>query len=115
GRVTFPRLTQANLELQFKANSILVARNDSLTARSDADIRITGPINAASVTGNVALTNSHFLKNLDLIPIGLPGRPAPEPPASRPEFSIPDPPYRNWTFDVAIKTKDPFSIRGSLA
>ena len=32
---------------------------------------------SATVKGNVALTNSHFLKDIDLIPIGLPGRPAP--------------------------------------
>jgi hypothetical protein len=67
------------------------------------------------VTGNVALTNSHFLKNIDLIPIGLPGRPAPEPPSSSPEYSLPDPPFRNWKFDLAIKTKDPVLIRGNLA
>lgn len=115
GRVAFPKLTQPTLDVQLKATSILVARNDSLTARSDADLRVTGPLNSATVKGNVALTNSHFLKNLDLIPIGLPGRPAPEPPAFRPQFSIPDPPVRDWKFDVAIKTKDPFLIRGSLA
>jgi autotransporter translocation and assembly factor TamB len=115
GRVTFPKLTTPNLDLQLKADSVLVARNDTLTARADADIKFVGPLNSASVTGNVALTNSQFLKNLDLIPIGLPGRPAPQPPASRPEFSFPDPPLRDWKFDVAIKTKDPFLIRGNLA
>ena len=61
------------------------------------------------------MTNSQFLKNLDLLPIGLPGRPAPQPPASRPNFSIPQPPLRDWKFDLAIKTKDPFLIRGNLA
>jgi autotransporter translocation and assembly factor TamB len=115
GRITFPKLTEPNIDLQLKATSILVARNDSLTARTDADIRVSGPLASASVTGNVALTNSQFLKNIDLIPIGLPGRPAPQPPASRPEFSFPDPPIRDWKFDVAIKTKDPFLIRGNLA
>src|SRR4029077_13672699 len=105
----------ANLDLQLKADSALIARNDTLTARADANIKIVGPIGSATVTGNVALTNSQFLKNIDLIPIGLPGRPAPEPPASRPEFSLPDPPLRDWKFDVAIKTKDPFLIRGNLA
>src|SRR5205807_8246797 len=50
------------------------------------------------------------------IPIGLPGRPAPQPPSARPEFfSLPAPPFRDWKFDVAIKTKDPVLIRGSLA
>jgi autotransporter translocation and assembly factor TamB len=98
-----------------KAESVLLARNDTLTARADADVKITGPFAAATVTGNVAMTNSHFLKNIDLIPIGLPGRPAPQPPSERPEFSLPSPPFRDWKFDVAIKTKDPVLIRGNLA
>src|SRR5207244_4579968 len=55
------------------------------------------------------------LKNIDLIPIGLPGRPAPEPPSERPQISFPNPPLRDWKFDVAIKTKDPVLIRGNLA
>jgi TamB, inner membrane protein subunit of TAM complex len=115
GRVTFPKLTNADLDLQLKADSVLVMRNDELTARADCDIKVRGPLTGANVSGNVALTNSQFLKNLDLIPIGLPGRPAPQPPSARPDFSFPEPPLRDWKFDVAIKTKDPFRIRGSLA
>jgi hypothetical protein len=115
GRVTFPKLTEPTLDFQLKAQSILVARNDSLTARANADLRMIGPWASATVTGNVALTNSQFLKNIDLIPIGLPGRPAPQPPSERPDFSIPQPPIRDWKFDVAIKTKDSFLIRGNLA
>jgi autotransporter translocation and assembly factor TamB len=115
GRVTFSKLTEPTLDLQLKANSVLVARNDTLTARADADIKVTGPFAAATVTGSVAMTNSHILKNIDLIPIGLPGRPAPEPPSERPQISFPNPPLRDWKFDVAIKTKDPVLIRGNLA
>jgi autotransporter translocation and assembly factor TamB len=98
-----------------KADSVLLARNDTLTARADADITVSGPIATATVSGNVAMTNSHILKNIDLIPIGLPGRPAPEPPSQRPQFSFPNPPLRDWKFNVAIKTKDPVLIRGNLA
>jgi len=115
GRVTFPKLTEPNLDFELKAQSILVARNDSLTARADADVKVTGPLKNATVTGNVALTNSQFLKNIDLLPIGLPGRPAPQPPTERPDFSVTEPPIRDWKFDVTIKTKDPFLIRGNLA
>jgi hypothetical protein len=115
GRVTFSKLTEPNLDFTLKAQSILVARNDSLTARADADVSVIGPWASATVTGNVALTNSQFLKNIDLIPIGLPGRPAPQPPSDRPDFSVPQPPIRDWKFDVAIKTKDPFLLRGNLA
>jgi hypothetical protein len=115
GRITFPKLTQPTLDLQMKADSVLVARNDTLTARADADVKVTGPFAAATVTGNVALTNSHILKSIDLIPIGLPGRPAPEPPSAAPEFSVATPPLRDWKFDVVITTKDPVLIRGNLA
>jgi hypothetical protein len=115
GSVKFPKLTQPMMDLQLKADSALVARNDTLTARANADIKVTGPLASANVTGNVAMTNSQFLKNIDLIPIGLPDRPAPQPPSSRPDFSLALPPFRNWKFDVAIRTKDPVLIRGNLA
>jgi TamB, inner membrane protein subunit of TAM complex len=116
GKVTFPKLTEPVLDLEFKAQSVLIARNDTLTVRADADVRATGPFAAATVSGNVGLTNSRFLKNIDLIPIGLPGRPAPQAPSQRPEFfSLPAPPFRDWKFDVAIKTKDPVLVRGNLA
>lgn len=115
GRVLFPKLTEPNFDFQIKAQSILVARNDSLTARADADVKVIGPWTSATVTGNVALTNSQFLKNIDLIPIGLPGRPAPQPPTDRPDISVTQPPIRDWKFDVGIKTKDPFLLRGNLA
>jgi hypothetical protein len=116
GRITFPKLTSPTLGLQLKGDSVLLARNDTLTARANADLKITGPFAAATVTGNIAMTDSHVLKNIDLIPIGLPGRPAPQPPTERPDFfSFPNPPLRDWKFDVAIKTKDPVLIRGNLA
>ncbi|HJX24865.1 MAG TPA: translocation/assembly module TamB domain-containing protein [Chthoniobacterales bacterium] len=98
-----------------KADSVLVARNDDLTARANADVKVSGPFTSATVTGNVALTNSQFLKNLDLIPIGLPGRPAPKPVSGRLEISFPKPPLRDWKFDLAVKTKDPVLLRGNLA
>ncbi len=117
GQITFPKLTEPNFDLQVRADAILVARSDDLTARTDANIRVVGPFNSAAVTGEVAITNSKFLKNIDLIPIGVPGRPppAPEPPAATPTLSFPEPPLRDWTFDLSVTTKDPFLIRGNLA
>jgi autotransporter translocation and assembly factor TamB len=115
GKITLPKLTEPNLDLGLKANSVLVARNDNLTARIDADLKAQGPLQSATVTGNIATTNSEFLKDIDIIPIGLPGRPAPQPPSSTPTLSFPNPPLRDWKFDVAIKSKDPFLVRGNLA
>lgn len=117
GRITFPKLTEPNFDLRLNAKSVLVARNDNLTARVDADIKVEGPLNSASVTGQVLTTNSRFLKEIEIIPIGVPGRPAPqpEPPSAAPSLSFPNPPLRDWKFDIVIKSKDPFLIRGNLA
>src|SRR5437667_9283260 len=46
---------------------------------------------------------------------GLQGGPRPWQTSERPQISFPDPPLRDWKFDVAIKTKDPVLIRGNLA
>ncbi len=117
GNISFPKLTEPRFDLRLKANSVLVARNDNLTARVDADIKVEGPLNSASVSGQVLTTNSRFLKNIDIIPISLPGRPAPlpEPPSAAPALSFPNPPLRDWKFDIVIKSKEPFLIRGNLA
>ncbi|MBA2435404.1 MAG: translocation/assembly module TamB domain-containing protein [Chthoniobacterales bacterium] len=117
GSISFAKLTEPSFDLRLKANSVLVARNDNLTARVDADIKIAGPLNSASVSGQVLTTNSRFLKNIDIIPISLPGRPAPlpEPPSAAPALSFPNPPLRDWKFDIVIKSKEPFLIRGNLA
>ena len=115
GKITLPKLTEPMLDLSLKANSVLVARNDNLTARVDADLKVQGPLQSATVSGNVLTTNSRFLKNIDIIPIGLPGRPAPQPPAATPILSIPTPPLRDWKFDLVVKSKDPFLIQGNLA
>ncbi len=117
GSIDLPKLTEPRFDLALKASSVLVARNDDLTARVDADIKVVGPLDSASVSGQVLTTNSRFLKNIEIIPIGLPGRPPPrpEPPSAAPSLSFPDPPLRDWKFDVAIKSKDPFLIRGNLA
>jgi hypothetical protein len=117
GRIGFPKLTEPTFDLQLRASEALVARSDDVTARVDADLRVVGPLAGATVSGNIALTNSQFLKNIDLIPIGMPGRPppAPKPPSASPDLSFREPPLRDWKFDVAVKTKDPFKIRGNLA
>src|SRR5207245_7019424 len=62
-----------------------------------------------------SMTIRQVRKHLQLIPLGRPRRSPPQPPSSRPTFSILQPPFRDWKFDVTIKTKDPVLIRGNLA
>jgi hypothetical protein len=66
----------------------------------------------------VILTQSRFFKEIDILPIGLPGRPKPAPKSapSNPDIALP-PPLDKWKIDLAVKTReaDPFLIRGNLA
>jgi autotransporter translocation and assembly factor TamB len=118
GHIDFATLTDPTLQLAAKADNVLAVRDDNATVRVNADVKITGPLAAATVAGQIGITKSRYLKDIDIVPLNLPGKPAPQPPApaeAEPTISIPTPPISNWKFDLSIKTDDPFYIRGNLA
>lgn len=114
GRINFQKLSEPVFDLRLVSGGALLMRNESLTIRADTDVRVTGPLAGATVAGNVGITRSKFFKEIEILPIELPGRPAPKPPAVAKGVSLP-PPLADWSFDVKIRTKDPFAIRGNLA
>ena len=123
GKVGLVPLTAPSFDLTLKSDRVLVKRDDSITVRMDTDIRVSGTKDAGKVAGTVLIVQSRFFKDIDILPISLPGRPKPvaKPTPRAVEggsapFSLP-PPLTNWTFDVAIKTRkeDPFRIQGNLA
>ncbi len=122
GRVDFPTLSAPALALHATANNVLAARDDNVTARVNADVRVTGPLATASVEGTVGITKSRYLKDIDILPIGTPGKPAPAPPSTGPagdqgpgSIGVSAPPIRDWKLNLKIRTDDPFLVRGNLA
>jgi hypothetical protein len=115
GSIDLANLKAPTLALRFKADSALLVRNDSITLRANSDIHIDGPLATAMVKGSVDITKSRFFRDIEILPIQLPGRPAPNPGIGQPTVSITAKPVADWTFDVAIKTHDPFMISGNLA
>lgn len=121
GKVELVKFTEPVFDLHLRSDEVLVKRDDSITVRVDTDVKLAGPLNAAAVTGEVFVTHSRFFREIDILPIGLPGRPKPKPrevpSGGSKAISFDEPPLRDWTFDVAIKTRpdDPFRIRGNLA
>lgn len=115
GDVDFPRLDNPVFNLRLLSSNALVLQNDDITARVNADLRVTGPLNAGSLAGTIMVTRSSFFKNIDILPIGLPGRPAPQPPADPSVVSFRQPPLRDWRFDVSIRSQDAFLVQGNLA
>jgi autotransporter translocation and assembly factor TamB len=118
GHVDFTTLTAPTLQIEAKADNVLAVRDDNATVRVNADVKVTGPLATATVSGQIGLTKSRYLKDIDIVPLNLPGKPAPQPPApaeGEPSISITAAPISHWTFDLGIKTDDPFYIRGNLA
>lgn len=121
GTVKLPKLTEPVFDLQLQSKEVLLRRDDSITVRGDADIKVAGPLQAGTLSGTLFLTQSRFFKEIDILPIALPGKkakPAPRAVQNRhATVSFPRPPLRDWKFDLAIKTRpdDPFLVRGNLA
>jgi autotransporter translocation and assembly factor TamB len=119
GSVGLATLTEPVFDLRLESDEVLVKRDDTITVRVDADVRLTGPLKAAAMRGDLFVVHSRFFKEIDIMPIALPGRPKPVPKEVRQEstVSFPTPPLRDMTFDVRIRTRpdDPFLIRGNLA
>jgi hypothetical protein len=116
GSVLFTDLLNPSIDLHFVSHGDLLLRNEAVTVRSDSDIRVTGPLAAATVAGDIGITKSRFFKEIEILPLELPGRPAPKPPAmptTTPSIDVP--PLRDWKFALKVHTKDPFIIQGNLA
>jgi hypothetical protein len=119
GSLLFSNLARPSADLRLRCKDVLAHRTENLTVRVDSDLRLLGPIHAAEASGNLWLTHSKFSRDIEILPIGLPGRnrprPKPAPPQSAPSFRAP--PLRDCKLNIRILTRpeDPFRIRGNLA
>lgn len=115
------------LRLDLQGSEVLVFRNTDVSVRTDLAIQLEGPFSRANLTGEIGITNSRYFKNFDLLPIGMPARntsvlPTVERTPGGGGPSVPDlnvgldiAPFRDWTVDLRVHTKDPFLIRSNLA
>lgn len=120
GAIQLPKLTEPVFDLRLAADEVLVKRDDSMTVRADGDVTLAGPLAAATLGGTLFVTHSRFFKEIDILPIALPGKAKPAPKTAKvvsTGVSFPNAPLRDWKFDLAIKTRpgDAFLIRGNLA
>ena len=75
-----PICSNPQIDVRVFSNGALFLRNENVTVRADADIHVNGPLAAANVTGDIGITQSRFFKQIEILPLELPGRPAPKPP-----------------------------------
>jgi autotransporter translocation and assembly factor TamB len=115
GSIDLSKGTDPNFDITVHGTQILVTRSDNIIVRSNLDLTIKGPLSAGEVNGRVAITNSRFFQDIYILPLNLPGQPAPQPPKTPPNVSIDTPPFNNWKFNISVETADPFKIQSNLA
>ena len=97
-------------------------RDDSTIVRADASLRLAGTLADATVSGRIDIVQSLFFRDFEIIPIGMPfttpsapSLPSIDPPARAAAGPLVPAPFGDWKLDLAIRTGDPFLIRGNLA
>ena len=108
--------TNPKFDLGLKGNQVLLTRSDGIIVRANFDLSVRGPLSGGEVSGSIGITDSRFFKDIDILPLNLPGRPPPQPPAAAPPpISVTTPPFNAWRFNIAVRTDDPFLIQSNLA
>lgn len=122
GKLNLVEGKPADIDVTLRGRALPLKRDDSMIIRSDVDLAIRGPWQTATVSGTVAIVDSLFYRDIELLPIGVPfNQPsAPSVPAidtakrDAVADAIPEP-FRNWGLAVKAKTANAFLIRGNLA
>jgi autotransporter translocation and assembly factor TamB len=117
GSIDLAQGTNPQFDLALTSRKLLLTRSDNIIVRSNIDLTVRGPLSTLEIAGKVGLVDSRFFQDIDILPLNLPGRPAPQPPSVPPpsSVSITTPPVRDWKFNVKIQTDGPFLIQSNLA
>jgi hypothetical protein len=106
------------LDFQATAKEVLAVRSRSLLLRLDGDLRVKGPLQAATISGQVFATKSRVTQNIDLLPVQLLKKsalPIPQSPPGKPWFTFQKAPLSDWKWDVSLRAKpgETVQIRGN--
>lgn len=119
GKVGLADTANPALELSLRGVALPLMRDDSMIIRSDAALDLRGTLKQAAITGTVDVVDSLFYRDFEILPLRVPFT-APSRP-KLPSFNhsekgagMPEP-FRNWTLDVRVRTRDPLLVRGNLA
>jgi autotransporter translocation and assembly factor TamB len=109
--------TNPKFDLAVTGRQFLLTRSDGIIVRANCNLAIHGPLSSGEISGTVGITDSRFFKDIDILPLNLPGRPPPQPPAATtmPKIAVDTPPFKDWKFNIAIRTDDAFLIQSNLA
>jgi autotransporter translocation and assembly factor TamB len=123
GKMTLVDGKAGNVDLVVRGNALPLKRNESMIVRANADLTVRGPWETATVSGNLAIVDSLYYRDIEILPIGVPFTQVRKPklpsidariPAVTATANVPEP-FRSWRLDVKAKTANRFLIRGNFA
>lgn len=121
GSLTLDGGTPTAVNFQVRGDHLPVMRDDSVIIRTNADLRLTGTWEQATLGGTIGIIDSLFYRDIELLPIGTPfnapsaaALPRMDATPALAQSSIP-PPFGDWNLDVTVRTDAPLLIRGNLA
>jgi hypothetical protein len=109
------------LDFQLDASNALLWRNELLVSRTSGQLKLSGPWETATLSGELGIVESLIYKDIEIIPLRADTSAATPP--KLPQFSkktgalsfdLPAP-LNEWPLNVRIFTQDPFLLRGNLA
>jgi hypothetical protein len=106
-------------EVNAKTDYTMVFRNDSISVRANAKLKLAGTVEDATLSGDIGFVESIFYKDIDILPIGVPSSAVSDvklPALDSKDISIPIPePFDKWKLDLKVSMQDPLLIRGNIA
>lgn len=117
--INFADIKSPTFDISAKTNYAMVFRNDAISIRANADIKLKGTPEIATLSGDINIVESLFYKDIDILPIGVPSSAVSQvelPAVNSNQFSLPVPEaIKNWNLDLTLGIKDPILIRGNIA
>lgn len=116
GSVDLTQIKDPGFDVHVMAEEALLVRDEALSQRANADLHLTGSLKKGDVTGHIDLVRGRVFKEVEFLPLSLPEQLPPPPRAakkSRDGAKAP-PPFDQWTFDIAVATKDQIRLLGNV-
>lgn len=104
---------QSRFDLAVKGRNLLFFRDAELKVRGDADLRLTGPLDALTLSGDLLLTEGSYTKKFDFLGL-LRGDARPGGDAGLRIFSLSGPPFADMVLRIKVGTGQPFVVRNSM-
>ncbi|MEO1858134.1 MAG: hypothetical protein ABGY95_12330, partial [Rubritalea sp.] len=106
-KVDLKELKNPFFEVNAKTDYAMVFRNDSISVRANAKLKLAGNLEDATLSGTIGFVESLFYKDIDILPIGVPSSAVSDvelPAFDSKNFKVPIPePFDKWKLDLKVQ------------